>query len=74
MPALSLVHAVRVLPESIGECPWRDFTATLVVTLNGGSTWHMPWSWFGPRDHQPDLDRIEQAVAALLQERMTLVN
>lgn len=71
---LSLLHAVRVLPETIGECAYRDFSATLELTLNGGSVWQLPWSWFGPRDQAPTLERVEEVVASLLLERMKLIS
>lgn len=72
--SLSLVHSVRVLPDTIGRCTIREWIATLEVTLNGGSVWTMPWSWFGEQDRTPDQDRVEQAVVRLLEERMTLVS
>lgn len=72
--SLSLVHQVRLLPHTVGECVCRDFSGQLEVTLNGGSIWHVPWSWFGPRDQQPSLERVEQVVCGLLKERMTLIS
>lgn len=71
--SFSLVHSVRVLPDTIGCCTIRDWIATLEVTLNGGSVWTMPWSWFGAPGHVPDQDRVEQTVVKLLEWRMKLV-
>lgn len=67
MPQLSLIHSVRLLPESISPCPFRDWQGKVEVTLNGGSVWHLPWSWFGEKTaFEPSIDRIEGLIISAL--------